>query len=239
MHPGWGSQRRGCQAWPALIRSAAGTQGGTHGCSAGHAVRVRGLVLLPLRARRLLHHRTERARGGHHLRAGPAPGRGHHARRSRLAVPAAGGGRALRLPAGARGRAGLLLEVSVAAGAQGGRGDRDGLDRLRPRVPRRQPGRAGARGRHQGPAQHGPDRPTALHRLRAQPVRLPVRRQEPGLTRDGLLRLDPARRRPPTWAPPRASRSTTCARTCATSTSAWTPSAPRRRHATASRSTPR
>ena len=49
------------------------------------------------------------------------------------------------------------------------------------------------RSRHQGPAQHRPERPDPLPRLRAQPLRLPLRREASDRARHGLLRLRPAR----------------------------------------------
>ena len=130
---------------------------------------------------------------------------------------------------------------------------------VRPGKSRRQLPRHHPRSRHQGPAQHRPERPDPLPRLRAQPLRLPLRREASHRPRHGLFRLRPARahrqlrgarqrghdRRPRRLAQSRRHRrhrhlhQRPPQKPAPTSTTTWTRNAPSPPRATASRSTPR
>src|SRR5690349_16392933 len=96
--------------------------------------RVFRMVRRSFRARRLLRDRYQRAGRADHVRPVPALGRALDLRGSGADAGAPPGGTgALPLPAGARRRTWLLLEISMARPAQGLDRDHHGLDRVRPR----------------------------------------------------------------------------------------------------------
>ena len=125
--------RESTKAASALPLALPCSTGGWHERAWRILVRDGAVVLRALRGLRLLHDRAERARAGHDVRARAAAGGRTTRRRPDRRGPAAGRARALRLPASARRRPGLLLEVALADRAQGLDRDQHGVDRLRPR----------------------------------------------------------------------------------------------------------